>query len=57
MSIGGQKTDGNALDRLTIMLSPNRLNGKRRGKKIVVNLVLTNNRGYALKKQQLGQYW
>ena len=56
MNIGGQKTDGNALDRLTIMLSPNRLNGKRRGKKIVVNLMLTNNRGYALKKQQ-SQYW
>ena len=36
----GQKTHRNALNRSIIMLSRNRLNGKRRGKKIAVNLVL-----------------
>ena len=36
----GKKTHKNALNRSIIMLSRNRLNGKRRGKKIAVNLVL-----------------
>ena len=38
--VGQKKTYRNSLNRSIIMLSRNRLNGKRRGKKIAVNLVL-----------------